>query len=254
MIKKIAIKDGIAIVEESASKYGTKKTSISTMKYSDFLKQLSKVLNININTIHQSFMASSTRINEFLNATTIRVIKQNFENYLMAKAITDFKIEYKKVSNTIHPTKLTDDKGNVLKEISASDVGVLFSDDDVANSYLFEELYFDSELEKTNIKKEIEEVIVFTKIPKNSIKIPVAGGKSYSPDFAYVLKFKDGEQKLNFIVETKNVGQENDLRNEEKFKIKHAERFFDGKVKIEFRTQFSNNKIVDLIKELSVDE
>lgn len=78
--------------------------------------------------------------------------------------------------------------------------------------------------------------------------------ESYSPDFAYVLKFKDGEQKLNFIVETKDVNSKDGLRDEEKFKIKHAEKFFDGKVKIEFKTQFSNNKIVDLIKELSVNE
>jgi type III restriction enzyme len=171
----------------------------------------------------------------------------------MANAIDKFSIEYKKVSNNIHPTKLTDEKGNVLKEISASDIGVLFSDEKVAPTYFFEELYFDSDLEKTNIKQDIKEVIVFTKIPKNSIKIPVAGGKSYSPDFAYVLKFKDGEQKLHFIVETKDVNSKDGLRDEEKFKIKHAEKFFDGKVKIQFQTQFSNNKIVDLIKEIVID-
>lgn len=107
------------------------------------------------------------------------------------------------------------------------------------------------DLEKTNIQTEIEQVIVFTKIPKNSIKIPVAGGKSYSPDFAYVLKFKNGEQKLNFIVETKDVYSKDGLRDEEKFKIKHAEQFFDGQVKIKFKTQFSNNKIVDLIHEIA---
>jgi len=212
------------------------------------------MLNINIATLHQSIIDAETDINKYLNQTTLRIIKQNFDFFLMTQAFDKYSIEYKKVSNSIHPTKLTDEKGNVLKEISASDVGVLFSDEDVADSYFFEELYYDSDLEKSNIKTEVKEVIVFTKIPKNSIKIPVAGGKSYSPDFAYVLKFKDGEQKLNFIVETKDVNSKDGLRDEEKFKIKHAEKFFDGKVKIEFKTQFSNNKIVDLIKELSVDE
>ncbi|NLM01074.1 MAG: hypothetical protein GX220_06455 [Treponema sp.] len=38
--------------------------------------------------------------------------------------------------------------------------------------------------------------------------------------------------------------------DEEKFKIKHAEKFFEGKVNVEFITQFSNNKIVNLIKEM----
>ena len=253
-ISKVEIKDNKAIASEPESIYNRKTSTISILKYSDFLKELSKILNINITTLHQSIIDAGTDINKYLNQTTLRVIKQNFDFFLMTQAFDKYSIEYKKVSNSIHPTKLTDEKGNVLKEISASDVGVLFSDEDVADSYFFEELYYDSDLEKTNIKTEIKEVIVFTKIPKNSIKIPVAGGKSYSPDFAYVLKFKDGEQKLNFIVETKDVNSKDGLRDEEKFKIKHAEKFFDGKVKIEFRTQFSNNKIVDLIKEISVNE
>jgi type III restriction enzyme len=253
-ISKVEIKDNKAIASEPESVYNRKTATISIMKYSDFLKELSKILNINIATLHQSIIDSQTDINKYLNQTTLRIIKQNFDFFLMTQAFDKYSIEYKKVSNSIHPTKLTDEKGNVLKEISASDVGVLFSDEDVADSYFFDELYYDSDLEKSNIKTEIKEVIVFTKIPKNSIKIPVAGGKSYSPDFAYVLKFKDGEQKLNFIVETKDVNSKDGLRDEEKFKIKHAEKFFDGKVKIEFKTQFSNTKIVDLIKELSVDE
>lgn len=253
-ISKVEIKDNKAIANEPESVFNRKTSTISTMKYSDFLKELSKILNINISTLHQSIIDAKTDINKYLNQTTLRIIKQNFDFFLMTQAFDKYSIEYKKVSNSIHPTKLTDEKGNVLKEISASDVGVLFSDEDVAGSYFFEELYYDSDLEKSNIKSEIKEVIVFTKIPKNSIKIPVAGGKSYSPDFAYVLKFKDGEQKLNFIVETKDVNSKDVLRDEEKFKIKHAEKFFDGKVKIEFKTQFSNTKIVDLIKELSVDE
>ena len=253
-ISKIEIKDNKAVANEPESIYNRKTATISIMKYSDFLKELSKILNININTLHQSIIDSGTDINKYLNQTTLRVIKQNFDYFLIANAIDKFSIEYKKVSNNIHPTKLTNEKGDLLTEISATDIGVLHSDEEVAKSYFFDELYYDSELEKANIKTEIKEVIVFTKIPKNSIKIPVAGGKSYSPDFAYVLKFKDGEQKLHFIVETKDVNSKDGLRDEEKYKIKHAEKFFDVKVKIEFKTQFTNNKIVDLIKEIAIIE
>jgi len=250
-ISKIEIKDNRAVANEPESVYNRKTANISIMKYSDFLKKLSIKLNLNLKTLQHAFVDSKIEINQYLNQKTIRIIEERFNFFLMANAIDKFSIEYKKVSNNIHPTKLTDAKGNVLKEITASDVGVLFSDEVVANTYFFDELYYDSELEKTNIKKDIEEVIVFTKIPKNSIKIPVAGGKSYSPDFAYVLKFKNGEQKLNFIVETKNYSNESNLNDEEKFKIKHAEKFFGETVKINFKTQFSNNKIVDLIKEIS---
>ena len=218
-VAKVEIKDDRAIVNEAESIYGRNVATISTMKYSDFLKELSKILNINLATIHQSIIDAGTDINKHLNPTTLRIIKDKFDHFLMANAIDKFSIEYKKVSNNIHPTKLTDEKGNVLSEISASDIGIFFSDEDVAKSYFFEELYYDSELEMKNIKTEINEVIVFTKIPKNSIKIPVAGGKTYSPDFAYVLKFKDGKQKLNFIVETKDVGSDDGLREEEKAKI-----------------------------------
>jgi type III restriction enzyme len=79
----------------------------------------------------------------------------------------------------------------------------------------------------------------------------VAGGKTYSPDFAYVVKQKDGQQYLNFVVETKNIHHADGLRDEERFKIKHAERFFADTVKITFKTQFSHNRMIDLIKQMT---
>lgn len=251
---KIEIKNEQAVATEEISVLDNEVTPISTMKYSDFIKELSKSLNINLKTIHKSLIDSEIEINQYLNTSSIRIIKHNFDNFLMFNAINKFSIEYKKVSNSIHPTKITDSKGKVLSEIPASDVGVLYSDSDVADSYFFDELFYDSELEKTNIETEIKEVVVFTKIPKNSIKIPVAGGKSYSPDFAYVVDFGKGDKKLHFIVETKNVNGEDSLREEEKQKIRHAEKFFNGNIKIDFKTQFSNNKIVDLINEITIKE
>ena len=251
---KIEIKNEQAVATEEISVLDNEVTPISTMKYSDFIKELSKSLNINLKTIHKSLIDSEIEINQYLNTSSIRIIKHNFDNFLMFNAINKFSIEYKKVSNSIHPTKITDSKGKVLSEIPASDVGVLYSDSDVADCYFFDELFYDSELEKTNIETEIKEVVVFTKIPKNSIKIPVAGGKSYSPDFAYVVDFGKGDKKLHFIVETKNVNGEDSLREEEKQKIRHAEKFFNGNIKIDFKTQFSNNKIADLINEITIKE
>jgi type III restriction enzyme len=131
-ISKIEIKNNKAVANEHESVDGRKTATISTMKYSDFLKELSKILNINIKTLHQSIIDSGQDINTYLNTTTLRVIKQSFDHYLMANAIDKFSIEYKKVSNKIHPTKLTDEKGNVLKEISASDVGVVTAMSDLS--------------------------------------------------------------------------------------------------------------------------
>lgn len=250
---QIEIKDKIAGVKEEQEIYGNEITPISTMKYSNFLKELAKALNINIKTLNSSFIESNIDINKFLNIATVRIIKQKFENYLMFNAIDKFGIEYQKVSNEIHPTKFTDEKGNVLKEISASDVGVMYSENKVADTYLLDELFYDSELEKQNIEQNLKEVVVFSKIPKNSIKIPVAGGKSYSPDFAYVLNYEDKSKKLYFVVETKGKDEEK-LDKEERQKIKHAEKFFGDTVKIKFKTQFSNKKIESLIREIIVEK
>lgn len=250
---QIEITDNIAGVKEEQEIYGNEITPISTMKYSSFLKELAKTLNINIKTLNSSFIDSNIDINKFLNIATVRIIKQKFENYLMFNAIDKFGIEYQKVSNEIHPTKFTDERGNVLKEISASDVGVMYSENNVTDTYFLDELFYDSELEKQNIEQNLKEVVVFSKIPKNSIKIPVAGGKSYSPDFAYVLNYEDKSKKLYFVVETKNTTEES-LRNEEKQKIRHAEKFFGDTIKIKFRKQFSNKKIEDLIREIIVEK
>ena len=247
--QQIKIENNEAVVREEIAVYGNELTPVSTMSYDEFIEELSKVLSINIKTLHECFVSAKININRYLNQTTIRLFKQKFDNYLMYKALSKFGIEYQKVTNSIHPTKITDENENIKDEINASDIGIFHSDEKVADNYLFEELFYDSELEKENIKTNLSEVIVFTKIPKNSIKIPVAGGKTYSPDFAYVLKFKDGEKKLYFIVETKNTDEES-LREEEMQKIKHAEKFFGNSIKIKFRTQFSNKKIANLIGEI----
>lgn len=246
---QIGFENKKAITREETAIYGNEISPISTMTYEDFLRHLSFTLYINLKTIHECFIDTFIDINSYLNQSTLRILKQKFNNYLMYQALNTFSIEYQNVNSAVHPTKLTDTKGEIQNDVDASDVGVHYSDENVANTYLFDELFYDSELEKDNIKQNISEVVVFTKIPKNSIKIPVAGGKSYSPDFAYVLNDKDGNKKLYFIVETKNADKES-LRNEDRQKIKHAEQFFEGNIKIEFRTQFSKNKIHDLIQEI----
>ena len=248
-IAKITFEKKQATLKEEVAIYGNKIKPISTMRYDEFLKQLSKILHINLKTLHQCFVETKIEIDKYQNQSTIRFFQKKFNDYLMYEALNKFTIEYKKVTGSIHPTKFTNVDGKVKDEIDASDVGLLYSDDLVANNYFFEELFYDSELEKENIKTKVSEVIVFTKIPKNSIRIPVAGGKSYSPDFAYVLNFEDGKKKLYFIVETKNTDEES-LRKEEIQKIKHAEKFFGDTIKIKFKTQFSDRKIATLIQEI----
>ena len=249
-IQKIKFNNAAAYYQESVNPDNI--LPISTMAYREFLTKLAIAISVNIETVHRVFtsLKDDFNVNDYANEQTVRIIKNEFNKYLLDNSIEAFSIRYKHISNTVHPTKLTNRQGDVLAEISASDVGVSHGDDRVADNYLFEELFYDSNLEKDNILENIEEITVFTKIPKNSIKIPVVGGFSYSPDFAYVVKDQKGKQSLHLIVETKGKDKR-DLSSNEQKKIEHAERFFSSignDISVKFETQFQGNKIVDILK------
>ncbi len=230
-------------------------TKFCTMTYKEFVNRLSQTAFIKPSTLHKAFVAvqGTIDITDYLNIQTIRKMKSGFSKFLLHNSFNKFGLGYNIISNSLHPTKFTDEAGQALKDVTASELGV-HSDHTLLplDSYLFEDVFYDSELEKLNITDgEIESVSVFTKIPKNSIKIPVAGGFTYSPDFAYVVKTSEGDY-LNFIIETKNVEGKDTLRKEEERKIKHAKELFNQiskDVKVEFKTQFADDVIYDLIKQ-----
>lgn len=229
-------------------------TPLSMMKYSEFLSELSQRLMVNRKTLHEVFVEIQDQIdiNSYLSQQTIRIIRAGFARYLLDNAINKFGIGYRKVSNCIHPTVFTDSTGKPLNEIDSANLGVMKDEAIPPENYFFDEIFFDSALERENIKRVIEEVVVYTKIPKNTIRIPVAGGASYSPDFAYVVKRRDGKQQLNLVVETKNK-EKIDLGIEEGQKIKHAEKLFHELNKsigidIRFETQLETEKIGDIIR------
>lgn len=251
-IEKIYIHNDIAM---SKTVFGDDDfAKFSTMSYQEFLNRLSQDALIKISTLHKAFAAiqKTIDITDYLNIQTIRKIKSGFSKFLLNNSFNKFGLGYNIISNSVHPTKITDEKGAPLNEVMASDLGVQ-SDDTLKplDSYLFEEVFYDSELEKLNITDgEIESVSVFTKIPKNSIKIPVSGGYTYSPDFAYVVKTEKGKY-LNFIIETKNVDGKDSLRKEEERKIEHAKELFNQiskDIKVDFKTQFADDLIYDIIK------
>ena len=126
------------------------------------------------------------------------------------------------------------------------------------DKYLYDTVAYDSPLEKENILASIDEIVVFGKIPRNSISIPTIGGGTYSPDFMYVVKKNNGDKTLNIVVETKDVQSHADLRGVEEMKIKCAEVFFNQLTiegyKVEFHKQLSNQKIKQIIDEVLLNE
>lgn len=226
---------------------------INTLNYREFLLKLSQTALIQMQTLHKAFFAlrDVLEISKFLNERTIHTIKAGFDRWLLLNSFNAFEVGFSRVGGSVHPTKFTDNQGKALAEVNASDLGTQFDSGSPLAEFLFERVFFDSELEHANITdNQVKEVIVFTKIPKNSIKIPVAGGGTYSPDFAYIVKKQTGDT-LNLIVESKNVPDDQSLRLEEQQKIKHAEKLFNlvaSNTKLVFKTQFENDEIVKIIK------
>lgn len=239
-------------------KYGGREKLIENtgyvLSYGEFANELAMSLNVSLKSLHQVLAELNWTNNTHQTRHNIRHIHSLFRKWLLQHFLATQTIGYTEVNSQVHPTAFTDDKGNVKDSISSSDIGRFGETDMVADNYLFETLFYDSPLEKENILLNLDYVTVFTKIPKNTIAIPVAGGGTYSPDFAYVLHHKDGTQTLNLVVETKDA-YEFDLRTDEKEKIKYAQILFDKLsadtgIKVEFKTQFKGKHIERILEEI----
>ena len=260
-IKSVKFRSNIQIVEKKIDKNtkGKEATTkilesynINTLIYGEFLTGLSREIHLKIETIHECFKQAikqndSIKINDHLNNDTIRQIKEEFYCQLLQKVVNKSEIKYRSVSNKVQATKFTDKDGELI-EVTAKDLGNDTADSKTPDNYLFDQAWFDSKLEKENILEEIDRVTVYTKIPKRSVQIPVPGGLTYSPDFAYVVEGKDGKKSFNLIVETKDK-TELDLTKMEESKLDLAPHFFDD-INITFKRQMTNNKMIDIISDI----
>lgn len=176
-------------------------------------------------------------------------------------AFTDWKNEnlqgrfrYERSKSPLGATALTYADGSVRNEISQGRIGTKIVPGTPSDKYLYDSYAYDSPLEKDNITADIEEVIVYGKIPRASIAIPTITGGMYSPDFMYVVKHKNGNKELNIVVETKDVENKTDLRGTEKTKIECAKVFFDmlssDGYTVHFRDQLGNKQMAQIINDV----
>ena len=125
----------------------------------------------------------------------------------------------------------------------------------VPEKLLYDAFVYDSPKERDTIRdSKFDEVIVFGKIPRRSVRVPLYFGGNKSPDFMYVLKRNDGRLSLNFVVETKDVEKRSDMRESEQLKMKAAKRFFESmsseSFDVTFQPQVKRDQIVVMIKQL----
>ena len=232
--------------------------SLSTnklLKYNEFLIKVSDLTNVPIFNIHNALVKYNSihKINnDFFNSTVLTKFCTKINDWKADELFKRF--TYKKTNLPIHPTTLTSSDGTIMDTIVLGNIGTSRIDGTPPERYLYDTIAFDSDIEKDNILEQINEVTVFGKIPKNSIKIPVANGGTYSPDFMYLVEKKDGSSELNLVVESKNVSTEKALRNQEEYKINCAKKLFEqlekNGINVIFKKQLKNDKIGAFINNL----
>lgn len=225
------------------------------LKYNEFLIRLSDITNIPIKNIHNSLVKYNAKDkieDDFFNSTVLIRFCTAINNWKAEELFKRF--TYKKTELPIHPTALTDEDGNIKDTIVIGNIGTSKMEGSPQERYLYDTIAYDSEIEKENILEQINEVTVFGKIPKSSIKIPVANGGTYSPDFMYLVDKKDGTSELNLIIESKDVDTERALRDQENYKIECAQKLFEQLekegVNIKFRKQLSTDKVGTIVRNL----
>ena len=225
------------------------------LPYHEFLKRISSQTSIPITVIHNAMckLALQREISDgVINEYSAAQIVSKFRDWKIRNTQTRFR--YTKSKQPVTETALTYRGGQPREVIKQGIVGTMLAPGTPSAKYLYDAIAFDSSLEKENIMTDIDEVVVYGKIPRSSIAIPTIVDENYSPDFMYVVKKADGTKELNIVVETKLVENQSELRGKEKAKIKCAEVFFrqltlDGYT-VSFHTQLSNKKVQQIIAEL----
>ena len=240
------------VIRETGVQYVIRKT----IPYNVFLKRISSATNLPIKVLHTALtkyaQKHGTEFTAHINENTVAGFCAEFSAWKNDNLQGRFRYERSKAP--LGATALTYADGTVRSEISQGRIGTKIVPGTPSGKYLYDSYAYDSPLEKDNIIADIDEVIVYGKIPRASIAIPTITGGMYSPDFMYVVKHKNGHKELNIIVETKDVENKTDLRGTEKAKIECAKVFFnmltaDGYT-VHFRDQLGNKQMAQIISEI----
>ena len=230
------------------------------MAYNDFLKRANKDTAIPIEVIHRAiceYAKSHEGFNDnLINDLTLSHFTARFRDWKI-KHLGGC-ISYKQANYTTKTTALTNADGSVRDEVVMGRLGKKTDNTQTPPEYLYEPIAYDSPLERTNILDRIDvaELIVYGKIPNNSIRIPTITDETYSPDFMYIVKKKDGTIQMNVVIETKDVNQEADLRSKESAKIDCARLFFEQLSKdnpslpVSFERQINRQRMNEIIDKL----
>ena len=232
---------------------GTQYIVSRPLPYGNFLMRINKATNLPVVLLHQAFSRYQERNGiidaDLYNENSVAAFCAEFQAWKIRSLQGRF--SYAKCRTNLGATALTRPDGTVLDEIAQGRIGTKITPGTPSEKYLYDAFAYDSPLEQKNIMADIEEVIVYGKIPRSSIAIPTITGGTYSPDFMYIVKRASGEKELNLIVETKDTENKSQLRGEEKANIECAKVFFenlslDGYT-VYFKDQLNNKQMAAIV-------
>ena len=235
---------------------GVQYTVMHPIPYGTFLTNIMRVTNIPVVVLHKAMIAycqkHGTIDAKYINENSVSVFCAEFQNWKIKNLQGRFR--YMKSSIPCGATALTYADGTPREEITQGRIGTKIVSGIPCEKYLYDTFAYDSPLEKENIVADIEEVVVYGKIPRNSIAIPTITGGMYSPDFMYVVRRASGEKEINIVVETKDVEGKYVLRDNESAKIQCALVFFEilsqEGYNVYFRTQINNKQMAQVINDV----
>jgi len=191
-VQRVAVEKGRATIQERQESQAAE--AVNTMGYREFLTTLAAEAKIRVATLHKVFVRLKKEgildITRHRNHSAIAAIKRGFENYLLAQSLAGLGVELRFIEGSPHPTKLTDARGRPLGRLDAADMGARCSEEATAPNCYVATLCYDSATERADMQSDDERVRIFTKLPKNSLKIPLPGAKSCAPHFLYMLEEK----------------------------------------------------------------
>lgn len=238
---------------------GVQYTVVRPIPYGTFLSRIMRITNIPIKILHSAMVKYSKKHGKvdmrYINENSVSSFCAEFQNWKVSELQGRFR--YIKGDCRSDGTALSYADGQAREEIAQGRIGTKIEEGTPNEKYLYDTFAYDSPLERENIKTNIEDVVVYGKIPRGSISIPTITGGTYSPDFMYVVRKSSGEKELNIVVETKDVESKDILRKTEDAKIECAKIFFknlshEGYV-VHFREQINNQQIAQIIKSVLSD-
>ena len=243
---------------ENSSTQTVKVSNSAVFTLYEFVKSLANLTKLSMKTI--SLVLSKIEAKKF------EMIKSN-ENLALSRLRDLFisaiyevivnRIAYDVREVNVKNSAFIDENGEVRDYLNGGALGrevYRVNNREVVNKSIYDETFMevDSEIERETIDESNNaHITVFGKLPK--VRIPTPHGKSYSPDFGYVIDM-GGAKEFYLIVETKGYDSFSDIDVKERLKIESAKRFFEALrtkgVNISYRTKINGDELSQIVGEI----